>query len=131
MAVGMLRAVKIGGRAWRFAEDVEVNFWAGGIHNAEYLSDNVGGTAKIKNTNGFVKGMTLRASEVTDLEDMIDLVKSSVSANLDALFEFASGEKWTAPVKAIISDDGPFTSSEGKFAVDFFAANGKGEFVRI
>jgi len=131
MAVGMLRSIKIGGRAWRFSEDVEVNFWAGGTHNSEYLSDNLGGTAKIKNTVGFVKGVTLRAGEVGDLEDLIDLVKTSVSTKHDALFEFASGEKWSAPVKTIISDDGPFTSSEGKFAADFYAANGTGEFVAI
>jgi hypothetical protein len=131
MAVGMIRAIKINGRAWRFAEDVEANFWAGGIHNAEYLNDNVGGTAKIKNTVGFFKGITLRAGDTDDLEDLIDMVKSGVRSNLDALFELASGEKWSAPVKPIISDDGPFTSAEGKFAVDFYAANGTGEFVKL
>lgn len=131
MAVGMLKNLKIANRAWKFPSDIEVNFWPGGLHNSEFMDDNLGGTAKIKNTTGKLTGVTLRASEVDDLNDLVDMVKGTVEVAAPCVFTFADGSQWSGPSKAIISEDGPFASTDGKFTFDLYAANGTGEFVKI
>jgi len=131
MAVGMLRSLKIANRAWRFPADIEVTFWPGGLHNSEYMDDNLGGTAKVKNTTGKLTGITTRAAENDELEDLVDMVKGTVETPTPCVFSFADGSKWSGSSKAVISEDGPFASTDGKFTFDLYAANSTGEFVKV
>ena len=130
-SIGQLRSVAADNRKWRFPADIDVTFWPGGRHNSEQQDDNLGGSFVQKNTTGKVTGITFRASNNGELADLVTLIKKTVTESISFVFEFASGEQWSAPVKFVIDEGGPFTSNEGKFTCDAYADNDIGEFTKI
>jgi hypothetical protein len=129
--VGAIRSLALGNRKWRIPSDIDLTFWAGGRHNAEWLDDNQGGTPSSKNTTGKITGLNLRMAKDGDLAAIITVCKNTVDNNTPCTVELANGEKWSAPVKAVIDEGGPLTSAEGKYAIDLYADNDIGEFVQI
>jgi hypothetical protein len=130
-ASGQLRSIAMSNRKWRFPSDIDVTFWPGGRHNSEFQDDNLGGTAIQKNTTGKITGLVIRTSKSGDLSDLVDVIKSTIDNPVSFIFEFANGEKWSAPVIAVIDEGGPVTSAESKFTCDLYAENDTGEFVQI
>lgn len=129
--VGAVRSLSFANRKWRVPADADVTFWKGGRHNFEFQDDNKGGTAVSKFTTGKITGINTRMAKAGDLAAMFTAVLNTVDDNAPCTVELANGEKWSAPVKAITDEGGPFTSAEGKFNVDFYADNDSGEFVQI
>jgi hypothetical protein len=128
---GQLRSISAGNRKWRFPADIDVTFWDGGRHNSEFQDDNAGGTFISKNTTGKVTGIVFRASKQNELGDLFSLIKSTVENSTPMTFEFANGDKWSAPVKFVIDEGGPLTSAEMKVTCDAYADNDTGEFVQL
>lgn len=128
---GQLRAIAAGNRKWRFPSDIDITFWEGGRHNSEHQDDNAGGTFISKNTTGKITGIVFRVSKSGELASLVTLIKETVDNPTPLTFEFANGDKWSAPVGFVIDEGGPLTSAEMKFACDAYAANDSGTFVQL
>lgn len=130
-AAGQVRKLSISNRNWTFPSDIDVTFWPGGRHNAEWLEDNQGGTASQRNTTGKIIGIPIRNSKVNDLGDLVDVIKATTENPVNCLVELANGEKWSAPIAIIIDEGGIYTSAEARSTIDAYAANDTGEFVQV
>jgi len=129
--IGQLRSLALDNRKWRIPADVSITFWSGGRHNSEFQDDNAGGTPVSKFTTGKITGMIVRTAQTGEMKDMIEVIKKTVETPVPCLIELANGEKWSAPVYAVIDEGGPFTSEDGKFTFDLYAGNDSGLFVQV
>lgn len=131
-AIGQLRSISLAGRKTRFTSDIAVDFWPGGLHAIEFMSDNQGGAPEIRSNSGYLKGVSLSGKDEVDLEFYLALIKESARTPVSCMFEFANGAKYSGLTTLIFAaGTGPFTSADGKITVDFMCSSTTGEWAKI
>lgn len=105
-------------------EDMELNFWSGGIVVTDMLQ-NQGSVTPVKAFRaGCITGITARTARVGAYKQIVEILQKSADNAVGSLVELANGEKWSAPVIGKWDSESFFSTSDGKMAFAIYAEDG-------